>query len=59
MNGSIKKYFLIIIPLFLGACANIVTPSGGEKDVTPPKYNSLRNKEEERSPDDFYCYEKE
>jgi len=36
MIKFIQKYWLYLIPLFLGACANIVTPSGGPKDVTPP-----------------------
>jgi uncharacterized protein (DUF2141 family) len=31
-----KKYLLYLPVLFLGACANIVTPSGGKKDILPP-----------------------
>ncbi|NTW31259.1 MAG: Ig-like domain-containing protein [Bacteroidetes bacterium] len=30
------EYLFCIAALFLGACANIVTPSGGQKDITPP-----------------------
>lgn len=29
-------YFLFILGLVLASCANIVTPTGGDKDVTPP-----------------------
>ena len=31
-----KKYLLYLSVLFFGACANMVTPSGGAKDVLPP-----------------------
>ena len=31
-----RKYLLYLLFLFLGACANIVTPSGGAKDILPP-----------------------
>jgi len=37
MRVFFQKYWLCIIVLFIEACANIVTPSGGAKDVTPPK----------------------
>ncbi|MFA4853106.1 MAG: Ig-like domain-containing protein, partial [Bacteroidales bacterium] len=36
MRNYYKKYLLYLTVLFLGACANIVTPSGGAKDILPP-----------------------
>jgi hypothetical protein len=30
-------YVYILIPIFLVGCANIVAPSGGDKDISPPK----------------------
>lgn len=36
MRKYYKKYLLYLPVLFLGACANIVTPSGGAKDILPP-----------------------
>jgi len=36
MKNFLQKYWFYIVALFLGACANIVTPSGGAKDVAPP-----------------------
>lgn len=37
MKYFIKKYYLLLFSLVTGACANIVTPSGGAKDITPPR----------------------
>jgi hypothetical protein len=37
MKKLIRKYWLYIIALCLGSCANIVTPGGGPKDDTAPK----------------------
>jgi hypothetical protein len=37
MKIFFQKYWFCFFILFLGACANIVTPSGGPKDITPPK----------------------
>jgi len=36
MNKNIFKYSVLVIVLFLGACASVVSPTGGPKDVTPP-----------------------
>ena len=36
MKKNIHKYSIFILALFLSSCANIVSPTGGPKDVTPP-----------------------
>ena len=36
MKKNIYKYSLFVFALLLSSCANIVAPSGGSKDVTPP-----------------------
>ena len=36
-NYIIKIIFIIFIPLFFVACANIVAPTGGAKDIQAPK----------------------
>lgn len=42
MNVFLLRYFPAIAMLFLlCSCANIVAPTGGEKDLTPPKLISL------------------
>src|ERR1017187_7379179 len=33
----IQAIFYLLIILIIGSCANIVSPTGGPKDVTPPK----------------------
>jgi len=33
---TLFHYFLLILVMVLAACANIVTPTGGDKDITPP-----------------------
>lgn len=35
--GKIKNILLFLTPFLLVRCANVVTPTGGPKDVTPPK----------------------
>ncbi len=37
MKKNLQKYWFCLFVMFLEACANVVTPSGGAKDVTPPK----------------------
>lgn len=37
MKGKIKYIPLILAAFFLTRCANVVAPTGGAKDVTPPK----------------------
>ncbi len=37
MNNRLLHYLLGICILTLTACANITTPTGGKKDITPPK----------------------
>lgn len=37
MKGKIKYILLFLTPLLLAQCANVVAPTGGAKDVTPPK----------------------
>ena len=37
MMGKIKNILLFLAPLLLAQCANVVTPTGGPKDVTPPQ----------------------
>ncbi|MGD0710287.1 MAG: Ig-like domain-containing protein [Bacteroidales bacterium] len=37
MKGFFQKYWFCFFILFIGACANIVSPSGGPVDKTPPK----------------------
>jgi hypothetical protein len=37
MKGKIKYIPLILAAFFLTCCANVVAPTGGAKDVTPPK----------------------
>ncbi len=37
MQNRLIKFSAIIITLFLYSCANMVPPSGGPKDTTPPK----------------------
>lgn len=37
LNKKIIKWLYCLVWLFIGACANIVTPSGGPSDITPPK----------------------
>jgi len=39
MNKFFQNYWIIIAILFLVACANIVTPTGGPKDLLPPVVN--------------------
>lgn len=41
MKGIFIGTILSLLILFLGSCANIVPPSGGPKDVTPPKLLSI------------------
>ena len=36
MGRSVRKYWVVIVVLLLGACANIVAPTGGPKDTKPP-----------------------
>ncbi len=36
-NHIIKLFFVVFIPLFFVACANIVAPTGGPKDIQSPK----------------------
>ena len=36
MNLGIIRFFILIIILFCGACANITAPTGGKKDLKPP-----------------------
>ncbi len=42
---KVKPAFLIFLSLIMAACANIVPPQGGEKDVTPPKLLSISPKD--------------
>ena len=37
MKGKIKYILLFLTPLLLMRCANVVAPTGGAKDITPPK----------------------
>ena len=37
MKNKIKNILLLLIPLFLVDCANVVAPTGGPKDIIPPK----------------------
>lgn len=37
MKGKIISILLILVALLLTRCANVVAPTGGEKDTTPPK----------------------
>ena len=39
---KLNIYFLILINIFLiYGCANIVAPTGGSRDITPPKPESF------------------
>lgn len=44
MKGNWINYFLFFITLFVVSCANIVTPTGGLKDVLPPKVTQTNPK---------------
>lgn len=37
MKGKIISILLILVALLLTQCANVVAPTGGAKDITPPK----------------------
>lgn len=37
MKRKIKNILLFLVPLLLLRCANVVAPTGGPKDTTPPK----------------------
>lgn len=37
MKGKIKYILLIVSAFFLTRCANVVAPTGGARDITPPK----------------------
>lgn len=37
MKKALSRYFLILLCIIVAGCANIVPPTGGKKDVTPPK----------------------
>jgi uncharacterized protein (DUF2141 family) len=39
-----EKIFLIIMVVLCASCARIVTPTGGQRDVLPPKYLSSKPK---------------
>ncbi|MEO6832982.1 MAG: Ig-like domain-containing protein [Chitinophagaceae bacterium] len=41
MKGIFSGIFYCLLILLAGSCANIVPPSGGPKDVTPPKLISI------------------
>ena len=42
MKRKIKNILLFFTALFLARCANVVTPTGGPKDITPPKVTEAR-----------------
>ena len=37
MRNFSQRYWWYFLVMLIGACANIVTPSGGPVDKTPPK----------------------
>lgn len=40
---NLRNYYYLLIALFFGAgCANIVAPTGGDKDLVPPKLVSVQ-----------------
>ncbi len=41
MSSRNPSHILIAILLFVTGCANITTPTGGKKDITPPKLISI------------------
>ncbi len=50
MSGVAAHFlFLLLIVTALGGCANIVPPTGGEKDVTPPKLRSITPADSQRN----------
>ena len=42
--GKIKNILLFLAALFLTRCANVVAPTGGPKDLTPPKVAEAKPK---------------
>lgn len=42
MKRKIKNILLFFVALSLTRCANVVTPTGGPKDMTPPKVTEAR-----------------
>ena len=42
MKGKIKSVSLILAAFLLTRCANVVAPTGGAKDITPPKVVEAR-----------------
>src|SRR5438067_2542539 len=42
MNTCVSRFLLLALLMCIGAgCANITSPTGGKKDITPPKLVSV------------------
>ena len=44
-----KKYYFLIFTFICASCANIIMPSGGEKDISPPVLVKLAKSYDEKT----------